>query len=155
MSAATITEHQKLVLRNKAKAELLRLETYLSNQSTVQIVDAFKNKFNLCETVYKIILAEYVKHKKSKSKDSLKIIMNQVPAALKFAGYTFDKALLNEIFGSSSNNKKNNTIKRLRNATTHGIKKKAVEEIISRKDELFGYMDTFLCQIHSHDSNAV
>lgn len=149
MSAATITEHQKLVLRNKAKAELLRLETYLSNQSTVQVVDAFKNKFNLCETVYKIILAKYIKQK-NKSKDSLKITMKQVPAALKFAGYTFDNALLSEIFGSSST-----SIKKLRDATTHGIKKKAVEEIISRKDELFGYMDTFLCQIHSHDSNAV
>ena len=75
--------------------------------------------------------------------------MKQVPAALKFAGYTFDNALLSEIFGSSST-----SIKKLRDATTHGIKKKAVEEIISRKDELFGYMDTFLSQIHSHDSNA-
>ena len=149
MSAATITEHQKLVLRNKAKAELLRLETYLSNQSTVQVVDAFKNKFNLCETVYKIILAKYIKQK-NKSKDSLKITMKQVPAALKFAGDTFHNALLSEIFGSSST-----SIKKLRDATTHGIKKKAVEEIISRKDELFGYMDTFLSQIHSHDSNAV
>lgn len=71
--------------------------------------------------------------------------MRQVPNALKFAGYDFDKELLVELFGSSS--QKGETVKKLRDKITHGIDETAAEEIITRKDELFGYMDKFLTEI--------
>ena len=75
--------------------------------------------------------------------------MTQVPFALSFAGYSFEKELLNELFGSSS--KKGMTVKKLRDAVTHSIDEKATKEIFDRKEELFGYMDNFLDTIRNFD----
>ena len=152
MSAPKIAEQEKQVLRNNAKAELERLEACLLDQSTVQLLDAFKNKFNICESVYKVILAEHQKRKGKPCTAYLKVCMTQVPHALNFAGYTFERTLLNELFGSSS--PKGKTVKKLRDETTHGINEKAVKESIARKDELFGYMEEFLTGIRSVGSNA-
>ena len=77
----------------------------------------------------------------------------QVEAALKFAGYNFDKALLAEIFGAKSQKGKTvHTVKKLRDAVTHGIASKAVQEITDRKEELFGYMDAFLSGVRDFDA---
>ena len=152
MSSPKITEQEKQVLRNNAKAELERLEACMSDQSTVQLLDTFKNRFNICETVYKVILEEHQKRKGKPATNFLKVDMTQVPHALNFAGYSFDRTLLNELFGASS--QKGKTVKKLRDETTHGINEKAVKEIIARKDELFGYMDEFLTGIRSYESNA-
>lgn len=152
MRSPKISEHAKQVLRNNAKTELERLEACLADQSTVQLLDAFKNKFNICETVYKIILAEHQKRKGKPTTNFLKVDMTQVPHALNFAGYVFERTLLNELFGASS--PKGKTVKKLRDETTHGINEKAVNEIIARKEELFGYMDSFLSVIRTFDNVA-
>lgn len=152
MSSPKISEQEKQSLRNSAKIELERLEACLADQCTVQLLDAFKNKFNICETVYKVILAEHQKRKGKATTNFLKVDMRQVPYALNFAGYTFDQTLLNELFGVSS--QKGKTVKKLRDETTHGINEKAVTEIVTRKDELFGYMDAFLTGIRFSESVA-
>lgn len=152
MAVPKISEENKKKLRLSAKAELERLEVYFSNQEVVQLLDDFKNKFNICESVYKIILAEHQRFKGKPENDYLKVSMLQVPHALSFAGYTFDKTLLNELFGASSQNGK--TVKKLRDAITHSINDKAVQEIITRKEELFGYMDAFLSVIRTFDAAA-
>lgn len=151
MSNTKISEEEKKALRDKTKNELERLEGLLSDQDVKDLLDRFKNKFNMCETVYKVILKEHQKCRGNKQ-NSLKLDMRQVPHALDFAGYTFEKELLNEIFGASSPNGK--TIKNLRNAVTHGLNQKAVDEIIARQEGLFGYMDEFLSIIRSYDENA-
>lgn len=94
-------------------------------------------------------MKEHQKQKGKKINGHLKVNMTQVPYALKFAGYNFDKELLNNLFGSASN--KGTTVKKLRDAVTHGISDKAVNEIINRKDELFGYMNSFLNTIKTFD----
>ena len=99
MSSPKITEQEKQVLRNNAKTELERLEACLADQRTVQLLDEFKNKFNICESVYKVILAEHQKRKGKPDTAYLKVHMTQVPHALNFAGYTFERTLLNELFG--------------------------------------------------------
>ena len=98
-------------------------------------------------------------HQRSKGKapqdETLKLNMKQVPSALKFAGYTFDKDLLTEIFGSARpNSSKGKTVKKLRDRITHGISRNAIEEITNRQIELFGYMDTFLNIIRTFDDIA-
>ena len=149
MGKRKISETEQEKLCNKVKAELERLEKTLEDTETKELLDDFKNKFNLCETSYKIILIKYLKSNNSKD---LKINMKQVPSVLDFAGYSFDQTLLNEIFGSSSKKKgKYKTVKKLRDAVTHGISGKALSEITERKDELFGYMDEFLSKIKSFD----
>ena len=47
MSAPKITDQEKKALRNNAKTELERLEACLADQRTVQLLDEFKNKFNI------------------------------------------------------------------------------------------------------------
>lgn len=150
-STKKISEQEKLKLRNEAKTELERLESFFKQDTdTVQLLEDFKNKFNICETVYKVILKKYQNCKSKKSEEHLILDMRQVPSALNFAGYTFDKALLTELFGSNSS--KGETVKKLRDKITHGINKKAVKEISDRKDELFGYMNSFLSIIQSFDT---
>lgn len=78
--------------------------------------------------------------------------MKEAPHALSFAGYDFNRELLNDLFGSAS--QKEMTAKKLRDAVTHGINQKAVDEIIVRKKELFTYMDKFLNVIKTFDNDA-
>ncbi len=47
--AKILTEEEQLILRNKAKAELERLETELSDLETKKMIDNYKEKFSLCE----------------------------------------------------------------------------------------------------------
>ncbi|MDE6967360.1 MAG: hypothetical protein K2P12_01765 [Clostridia bacterium] len=136
-------------LRATTKRTLLGMETFINDNETVKLLDRFKNKFNICETIYKTVLRKYLANKEHKKEDEKKIKMNQVPAALRYAGYEFDRNLLNEIFGSEST--KGQTIKILRNNITHGINKKDVEEIKRRKNELFEYMDNFIETIRNYD----
>jgi len=134
-------------LRLSAKAELERLEAIYADKEVDQLLNEFKGKYNICEAVYKVVLAEHQRAKGRKNTDYLTVTMSQVPYALNFAGYGFDKALLGEIFGASS--KKGKTVKKLRDAVSHGIDSNAVQEISARKKELFGYMDTFLSEIRT------
>lgn len=152
MKAPKISEDEQKQLRDRTKSELLRLEKYLSNAEATKVVDEFKNKFNICETLYKIVLAKHQECKGKEVDTYLKVYMTQVPYALAFAGYSFDRNLLNELFGSSSAS--GTTIKKLRDAITHGISERAVKEILSRREESFGYMDTFLNTIRNFDSAA-
>ena len=90
MATVKITDQEKAQLRENAKNEVERLEKILSDNITVQILDTFKNKFNICETAYKVVLAEH-QRRKGNDTDCLKVYMTQVPHALAFAGYNFDK----------------------------------------------------------------
>lgn len=147
-----ISQKQLRSIRDSAKAELNRLERIQENAAVMNLLDAFKNKFNVCESVYKIVLKEHQNSKGKRNLNYLKVTMTQVPFALAFAGYDFDKELLNELFGSKS--KRGMTVKKLRDAVTHGIDENAVKEITNRKDELFGYMDDFLNTIRTFDQTA-
>lgn len=150
-NSKSLQDNQKKI-RNKVKSELERLEKIQKDTVTMQLLDSFKNKYNICETVYKVALKEHQIGKKKKINSYLNVTMKQVPHALNYAGYTFDKALLSELFGSKS--EKGKTVKKLRDAVTHGINEDAVEEITQRKNELFEYMDEFLNTIKIFDKTA-
>ena len=151
MATIKITEQEKIQLRENAKAEVERLETLLNNDETLRLLDSFKNKFNICESAYKIVLMEH-QRRKGNNGERLLLDMKQVPHALSFAGYNFDKDLLNDLFGAKSS--KGKTAKKLRDAVTHSIDQKAVNEIMTRSEELFTYMDTFINVIKSFDNIA-
>lgn len=102
MKNAKISVDEQRKIRVSAKSELELLEKIQGDSTTILLLDSFKNKFNICETVYKVILQ---KHQDSKGKPDngyLKVMMTQVPYALSFAGYTFNKDVLNELFGASA-----------------------------------------------------
>lgn len=142
---------EQLLLRNRAKEELERLENIYKDQNTKRLVDEFKYQFLLCESSYKVILAEH-QLSKGKTEEIFKITMNQVPFALTFAGYDFDKELLTKLFGSE-NHVGIRSVKKIRDALTHKLDANTVNELESRKEELFGYMNCFLDKIRNFDQN--
>ena len=84
MSILKISLNEQLTLRNNPKLEIERLENILNNIDIKEKLDLIKNKFNICESAYKVILA---KHQRRKGNDVhyLKLQMTQVPYALQFA----------------------------------------------------------------------
>lgn len=50
-----LSAKDQLALRNKAKAELERLEKILADETTKKMVDDFKDYFSVCEIVYKVV----------------------------------------------------------------------------------------------------
>ena len=137
-----ITTDEQFELRNKAKSELERLETVMSDVAVMQLLDCYKNKFKLCESAYKVILKEHQLKTKGKVPNHLKIDMTQAPFAMAFAGYNIERDLLNRLFGAKCENGR--TAKKLRDAITHSFEQKAIDEIQARQNELFSDMNTFL-----------
>lgn len=138
-----ISEVQQKEVRNLAKEKLIELEKLLD--SNKEIISEFKEQFNICETTYKVVLKEhqfFTKGKRENEKD-LKLTMTQVPYALNFAGYKFDKDLLSRLFGSNASDGKL-TAKEIRNKLTHGIDQNALDELKNRKKELFNDMKLFI-----------
>ncbi|MBO5609492.1 MAG: hypothetical protein J5929_03810 [Eubacterium sp.] len=134
-----ISEKEKSNLKRKTYNELLRLENIINNTDDISKINLFKNYFNVCESVYKVVL----KRLTDKKDKDLKLDMREIPAAMKYAGYIVDINLLKRLFGSKKLNGKN-TAKLLRNSVTHGINERAVIEILERWNELFDDMNDFL-----------
>ena len=77
--------------------------------------------------------------------------MREAPYALKYAGYDFDKEILASLFGAEEHVGKR-SVKKLRDSLTHSVNKGAIDELKSRENELYGYMDSFLDKIREFDN---
>lgn len=151
MALTQLDETQKLSLRNRAKDELIRIEKLVADKDKKKLIDDFKEKFSICEIVYKVILEEHQFNKTGKHSDYLKVTMTQVPHALMFAGYDFDKELLTKLFGAEEKIG-SRSVKKLRDSLTHSMNDKAVNELSDRYEEMNGYMDSFLNKIRTFDA---
>ena len=127
------------------------MEAVYAEKEVGDKIKQFKEKFGICEIVYKVVLEDHQYRKTGEHKDRLKINMNQVNAALIYAGYDFDKDLLSRIFGSEDRIGKRSA-KILRDLLTHSLNKNVVDELRNRYDELTGDMNLFLEKIRSFDS---
>ena len=90
-----LTSEEQLALRNRAKAELQRLEAIYTD-----LPNRYKEKFGICEIVYKVLLTDHQKAK-GRPTDRLQVTMTQVSYALNYAGYDFDKTFLDKLFGET------------------------------------------------------
>ena len=153
MSLKKLTEAEQLTLRNKAKAEYERLANLYSDKETMAEIESFKNKFEMCECTYKVILEEHQFRKTGKHFDRLTISMKQAPHALTYAGYDFDSILLTKLFGAEERIGRR-SVKKLRDALSHRADQAAVQELMTRNAELHQYMDTFLDKICNFDTSA-
>lgn len=151
MALTQLDETQKLSLRNRAKDELIRIEKLVADKNKKKLIDDFKEKFSICEIVYKVILEEHQFNKTGKHSDYLKVTMKQAPYALAFAGYDFDKELLTKLFGAEEKIG-SRSVKKLRDSLTHSMNDKAVNELSDRYEEMNGYMDSFLNKIRTFDA---
>lgn len=148
-----LSNEQKLALRNKVKAELTRLNSVKSDKKVKQMIDDFKEKFTICEIVYKVIREEWENNKSGKRPERMLIDMREVPATLNYAGYNFEKELLRKLFGGETRIGRR-SVKKLRDALTHSMNDKAITELKARYVELNGYMDSFLNAIDVFDLAA-
>lgn len=148
-----LTIEQQSALRERARRELERLETVYTDEATRERISRFKEKFGVCEIVYKVVFADYEFNRTGKHKDYLKISMSQAPSALSYAGYDFDRALLTKLFGGEERIGRR-SVKKLRDALTHVMKQNAIDELLTREEELYSYMDQFLTKIREFDNDA-
>ena len=146
-----ITPEEQMELRMRAKKELQRISHINADEETLRMVQNFTTKFSHCEILYKVILQEHQFRKTGQRPDRMQITMTQVPYALDFAGYDFDKSLLEKIFGSSDK-VGSRSAKKLRDALAHSMSSRAVAELTAREQELHGYMDAFLHKIEFFDA---
>lgn len=140
---------KQLNWRNKAKKELERLENI--SKDVLEEIDEFKDKFLICEKVYKVLLAQYLKDKnKGVNEQDMKIHMNQVKSALRKAGYDFDDQILSKLF-SSNDTAGERSVKKIRDRLTHSMQENDIKEFKYRKEELYEYMNYFLDKIRNFD----
>lgn len=151
MALTQLDDGQKLSLRNRAKDELNRIETLMADKDKKRMIADFKEKFSICEIVYKVVLEDHQFNKTGQHIDRLQVTMKQVPHALAYAGYDFDKDLLTKLFGAEEKIG-SRSVKKLRDALTHSMNDKAVNELFDRYEELNGYMDSFLNKIRTFDA---
>lgn len=123
------------------------------DNATKRKIDDFKDTFLKCEIVYKVILDTHQLKKTGEHPKRMLVTMTQVPHALAFAGYDFDKALLTELFGGKDKVGER-SVKKLRDSLTHSLNQKAIDELNQREEELYGYMDSFLTKILRFDDVA-
>ena len=138
-------------VRGKAVQTITSLEAILGNKDDVDLMNSFKNRFNICESAYKTVLHEYLHDKSVTHKvQNLKLDMRQIPHALSCFGYNADSDLLRRLFSSRAINGKK-TAKMLRNEMTHNVSRAALTELRMRRQELFDDMDSFIEYIKHFD----
>ncbi len=138
-----LSEEEKKLLHAKASLELNRLEKIYSDRDVKARADAFKDKFQICEAVYKTLLAEHQYRKTGKLPQRMKLDMRQVPHVLTFAGYGIEKDLQEKLFGGEKK-KGTRSAKMLRDMLTHSMDERAIQELNERNEELHNDMDNFL-----------
>ncbi len=97
-----LTTSKKLLLQKNTIAEIERMTKIVENVSVIAVLDAFKNKFNICETACKKLLKKYLQSKGDTVGSHLELRINQIKAALTATGYAVDEKIIQDIFGSSS-----------------------------------------------------
>lgn len=100
------------------------------------MIDDFKEKFSICEIVYKVILEDHQYNKTGQHLERLQVTMTQAPHALKYAVYDFDKESLNKLFDAEEKIG-SRSVKKLRDSLTNSMNQKAVDELTNRYDELY------------------
>ena len=98
-----------------------------------------------------------------KEGDALKLSADQIPAVGSKPDANYKEGswntvpdttnLLTHLFGAEKRIGRR-TVKKLRDALTHSVNQKAIDELIDREEELHGYMDQFLSKIREFDSAA-
>lgn len=145
-SDALTDEKKQARMRNKAKKELARLESIISDKNIVNDIENFKIKFSICEMVYKTLY----KSKNQSSDKFIKLSMVSIPPVLKYAGYSFDNDFLISLFGTNEK-QWSMSVKSVRNALTHSLSKKVICELETRKKDLNNIMDIFIKTIKEHN----
>lgn len=141
------------------RAELSQYTGAMKDAEKRKAKDKFMDLYQKVEFVYKKLLVEYrvviegeeaipgykaPKGKKEKKfdPDNLKIYETQAKKVLIFADLSWDDRLF--VIDEEHKQEKNKSCRVLRNEITHSNSRKAVDEVYSRRQELYSVMNQFL-----------
>lgn len=127
----------------KAETVINEAEEFLKKGNNRKVISIFLEKYSKCEVVCRYCIRNF----SSVVGDDEEVIdmdLKTIKSALSEMGYKFeDEKLLTKIWGKNS--KRNQSSCRfLRNKISHELMKRALNEVVERKDELFSYMDEFI-----------
>lgn len=136
-----MTEEQKR--RNRVIHNVTSKKNYLDKEDHRYIKDAFLEKYILCEIPIKAALTYYyAQNGEQKEVESIEMAYTTIKAALKKSGYAPDDDCLRKMF--KANEKRGEKSARdLRNGIVHDLNIHDLMELINRKDELFGLLDSY------------
>lgn len=133
--------------RTKVQKVFAKKETIIKCQEQTSCRHKFLDEFVLCEIACKAVVSMYRKNNRTfTSERDLKLDMKEIPAAMKYAGYSIDNDVLNVIFAGSGPYRKRGTksTKQLRNAIIHNLSEPDIQEMRNRYEYLHNVMNTFL-----------
>lgn len=136
-------------LKNEIARKLHKMEAELEDEERVRMRWQFVDKFIRCEVAVKKVMIAYREDKTGeKPKGFEQLNMHVIPAALAWAGFSFSKAELEELFSGSGRFKQrgSKSAKKLRDGALHEHNENDIQEIVDRYEELNNKMDAFLAR---------
>jgi|GEM_PF-4911907 hypothetical protein len=129
----------------KAETIIRNAEEFLALDDNRKTKDLFLEKYSKCEVLCRPILQSYLKEIEEYTSDSeIGMELNRIKDAMADANYFFeDNKLLTRIFGKEDKQGKS-SCRFLRNKISHELMKRALHEVVERKEQLNEDMDIFI-----------
>ena len=138
---------KKKFINSRVVEKIEKCITLENNQEYLEIRRAFIDKFTLCDMSCKVVIEHYKKIKKRENEEiKLLLDMRVIPFAMQTCGYSFDRNLLNKVFGGSRSfiKKGSKSAKKLRDGIVHAMNEDDLKEMMARSEELFSAMNNYL-----------
>ena len=134
-----LTIEEQTEVRTRIKNKVRQYNAF--DKEKEELIKNFLLEFAKCDSIYKDILKEVTNELNNDAID-----MRIVNPALKHAGYSINRAILEGVFGRG-NKIGTMSCKWIRNRIVHNMDEDAILELDSRKNELFDEMKGFQHQI--------
>lgn len=128
-----------------AETIIRNAEEFLDLDDNRKTKDLFLEKYSKCEVLCRPILRSYLKEiGEYTSNIEIGMELNRIKEAMQDASYIFeDDKLLTRIFGKKEERGKS-SCRFLRNKISHELMRRALHEVVERKEELNEDMDMFI-----------
>lgn len=151
MAKKKLSDEQKL--KNKVVQNVTSKKNYLDKSDNRKTKDTFLEKFILCEIGLKNVLNYYYKKQgQEREADDIEMGLSTIKAALKLAQYNIPDDTLERMF-KAKKKRGERSVRDLRNGIVHDLTIPDLQEVITRKNELFGLMDEFIIALTTSNDN--
>lgn len=140
-----IDKGEILDLKIKAETIIRNAEEFLALDDNRKTKDLFLEKYSKCEVLCRPILSSYLKEiGEYTSDDEMGMELIRIKEAMLDASHIFkDDKLLTRIWGKEGKPGES-SCRFLRNKITHELMKRALHEVVERKEQLNKDMDIFI-----------
>lgn len=140
-----LTKEKSEKIKIEVKEHILRAEKI--KQKDMKLIEQFRTKFTICESAYKIMEQRIGNLKERKN---IRLNLRRIKPNIIKLNYDINEELLDKLFGSNGK-RGSKSIKKLRDALTHDVNQKDIDEVKERETELFNIMDIFLSKLKNFD----